>query len=140
MSDDKQLGNYRFLIEIDGINAGYFKSMSGLSSKQDMIEYRYGGDRTVRRKPGRVSFTNLVLEMGYTTNTALFDWTKTMVEGEKNKKDGSVVILDHDGSEQVRYNFYKAWPVSWEGPSLVAGAGETAIEKVELAVENVEIG
>jgi len=140
MSDDKQLGNYRFLIEIDGINAGFFKSMSGLSAKQDMIEYRYGGDRTVRRKPGRVSFTNLVLEMGYTTNSALFEWTKSMEEGDKDKKDGSVVILDHDGSEQVRYNFYKAWPVSWEGPSLVAGAGETAVEKVELAVELVELG
>ncbi len=140
MADEKQLGNYRFLIEISGVQAGYFKSMSGLASKQDMIEYRYGGDRTVRRKPGRVSFTNLVLEKGFTTDSALFDWRKEIAEGEKTKQDVSVIVLDHDGSEQVRYNCYKCWPVSWEGPSLVAGAGETAVEKVELAVEKVELG
>ncbi|MCO4769195.1 MAG: phage tail protein [Deltaproteobacteria bacterium] len=140
MADDKQLGNYRFLIEIEGVNAGYFKSMSGLASKQDMIEYRFGGDRSIRRKPGRISFTNLVLEMGYTVETALFDWRKEVGEGDYEKRDGSVIILDHDGSEQVRYNFYKAWPVSWEAPALVAGAGETAVEKLELAVEWVELG
>jgi len=136
---EKQLGNYRFIIEIDGVQAGYFKSMSGLASKQDMIEYRYGGDRSIRRKPGRLSFTNLVLEMGFTVDSALWDWRSDTAAGSREKKDLSVVILDHDGSEQVRYNVFKTWPVSWEGPSLVAGAGETAIEKIELAVENVTL-
>jgi len=138
MSDDKQLGNYRFFIEIDGVNVGYFKSMSGLASKQDVIEHRYGGDRSVRRKPGRVSFTNLVLEMGFTTDSTLWDWRLDTVQGKREKRDLSVVILDHDGTEQVRYNVFRGWPVSWEGPSLVAGAGETAVEKIELAVEDVQ--
>jgi phage tail-like protein len=136
---EKQLGNYRFLVEIDGVQCGYFKGVSGLASKQDMIEYRYGGDRSVRRKPGRTSYTNLVLEMGFTTDSALWDWRQDTVAGKREKKDLSIVVLDHDGSEQVRYNVYKVWPVSWEGPALVAGAGETAVEKIELAVENVEL-
>lgn len=136
---EKQLGNYRFVIEIDGVQAGYFKSMSGLASKQDMIEYRYGGDRSVRRKPGRLSFTNLVLEMGFTVDSALWDWRSETVYGDRWKQDLSIVIQDHDGSEKVRYNVFKTWVVSWEGPSLVAGAGETAVEKVELAVEDVQL-
>ena len=138
-SDEKFLGNYRFVVEIDGVQAGYFRSMSGLSSKQDVIEYKLGGDRSVRRKPGRTSFTNLILEKGFSTNSAIHDWRKEIMEGKKTKKNGSVVVLDHDGSEQVRYNFFRAWPVGWEAPSLTAGAAETAVEKVELAVEWVQL-
>ena len=74
---EDQIGNYRFLIEIKGVSegstiAGHFRSMSGLSSKQEVIEYRAGGDRSMRRKPGRVSFSNLVLEKGFTSDDKLF--------------------------------------------------------------------
>lgn len=143
-----QIGNYRFMIEIQDIAdeggiAGHFKSMSGLASKQEVIEYRLGGDRSLRSKPGRVTFSNLVLEKGFTNDDEqywlLFDWHREMVDGNKSKKDGSVVLLDHDGSERIRWNFFNAWPVNWEGPGLAAGAGETAIEKLELAVEWVEL-
>lgn len=140
MSDEKQLGNYRFIIEIEGVQAGAFRSFSGLSTKNEVIEYRRGGDRTVRRRPGRIHFSNLVLEKGFTTSTDLFDWQETVRRGEAEKKSGSLIILDHDGSEQRRYNFHEAWPVSWEAPGMVAGAGETAVEKIEIAVENVELG
>jgi phage tail-like protein len=139
---DKVLGNYRFLIELDGKSAGFFKSMSGMGSKQDVIEYKMGGDKSVRRKAGRVTFNNIVLEKGFSTNGALYDWRKKVIDGSKDgkddRKDGAIVILDHDGSEQVRYNFFRAWPVSWEAPALTAGAAESAIEKIELAVEWVE--
>jgi len=140
---EDQIGNYRFYIEIKGIAdgeksiAGHFKSMSGLASKQEVIEYRHGGDRSMRRKPGRTSFTNLVLEKGFTSDDTLFKWHREMVDGKGKdaKKDGAVVLLDHDGSEKIRWDFFGAWPVSWEGPGLAAGAAETAVEKIEIAVE-----
>lgn len=138
---ENQVGNYRFYVEIKDIAdgessiAGHFRSMSGLSSKQEVIEFRTGGDRSIRRKPGRVSFSNLVLEKGFTSDDKLFKWHREMVNGDKKKKDGAVVLLDHDGTEKIRWDFFGAWPVSWEGPGLAAGAGETAVEKLELAVE-----
>ena len=133
-------GAHRFHIEIDGVIQGGFKSMSGLGSKQDVIEYKLGGDRSVRRKPGRVSFNNIVLEKGYTTGKELFDWRKSMLEGEDLRKNGAIIVLEDDGSQAARWDFFRAWPVSWEGPALTAGASESAVEKVELAVEWVEQG
>jgi phage tail-like protein len=143
MSSEKEyntLGSHRFHIEIDGVIQGGFKSMSGLGSKSDIIEYKLGGDRSVRRKPGRVSFNNIVLEKGYTTGKELFDWRKSILEGEDDRKDGSIVVLNDDGSEASRWDFFRAWPITWDGPALTAGAAETAIEKVKLAVEWVEQG
>ncbi len=134
------LGAHRFHIEIDGVIQGGFKMMSGLGSKQDVIEYKLGGDRSVRRKPGRVAFKNIVLEKGYTTGTELFDWRKSMIEGKDDRKNGAVIVLNDDGSQAARWDFFRAWPVSWDGPNLTAGAAETAVEKIELAVEWVEQG
>jgi phage tail-like protein len=134
------VGAHRFHIEIDGVIEGGFKSMSGLGSKQDVIEYKLGGDRSVRRKPGRVVFNNITLERGYTTGTEFMDWRKSIIEGTDDRKNGAIIILNDDGTQAARWDFFRAWPVSWEGPGLTAGAAETAIEKLELAVEWVEQG
>jgi phage tail-like protein len=139
MASVTYLEAYRFQIELDGINIGAFKSMSGLSTKQDVIEFKLGGDMSVRRKPGRVSYGNIVLEKGFTTDTALQDWRKKVIDGEDDRRSGAIIYLNADGSEAIRYNFFRAWPVSWEGPTATAGTADTAVEKLELAVEWVEV-
>lgn len=133
------LAGNRFVIELDGISVGSFRSMSGLSSKQDVIEYKLSGDTSVRRKPGRVTFGNIILEKGFTSDRTLADWRQAIVDGKDERKTGAIVFMNADGSEAVRYNFFRAWPVGWEGPSLNAGSGETAIEKLELAVEWIQV-
>ena len=138
-SGQPYIASHRFLIEIDGITVGSFKQMGGLSSKQDVVEYKLGGDKSVRRKPGRVTFNNITLEKGFTDDTALADWRQAIVDGKDERKTGAIVFLNADGSEALRYNFFRAWPVNWEGPSLNAGGSDTAIEKIELAVEWIQV-
>ena len=140
-TEETFLGSYRFIVEINDLAVGYFKSVSGLNSKNDVIEYKLGGNRSVRRRPGRVAFGNISLEKGFSTGSDLFDWRQLVVDGaaKKQRKDGSIILLDNAGEEAVRYNFFRAWPVAWEGPSITAGAAETAIEKIELAVEWVQL-
>ena len=82
----------------------------------------------------------ITLERGYTTSTEFMDWRKSIIEGKDDRKNGAIIILNEDNSQAARWDFFRAWPVSWEGPGLTAGAAETAIEKLELAVEWVEQG
>ena len=130
---------YRFIVELDNVNVGSFRTMSGLGTKQDVVEFKLGGDKSVRRKPGRTSFGNIVLERGFSTGRELWDWRKNVVDGKGDRRSGSIVFLNPDASEARRYNFFRAWPVSWDGPSLAASGTDMAIEKLELAVEWVEI-
>lgn len=139
MTRTNYLEAYRFLVELDSVTVGSFKTMAGLSTKQEVIEYKLGGDKSVRRKPGRVSYSNITLERGFSTDSALWDWRKKIIDGEADRRSGSVVFLNSDGSEARRYNFFRAWPIGWDGPSTAAGGSDTAIEKLELAVEWVEI-
>jgi phage tail-like protein len=79
------------------------------------------------------------LEKGFTDDTALADWRQAIVDGKDDRKTGAIVFLNADGSEALRYNFFRAWPVNWEGPALNAGGSDTAIEKIELAVEWIQV-
>ena len=139
MGREAYLEAFRFQIELDSVTVAAFKTMSGLSSKQDVVEFKLGGDKSVRRRPGRVSFNNITLERGFTVDKELWEWRKKIIDGEDDKRTGAIVFLNPDGSEALRYNFFRAWPVNWEGPSLTAGGSDTAVEKLELAVEWIEI-
>ncbi|MGC6491744.1 MAG: phage tail protein [Myxococcota bacterium] len=139
-------GNYNFLLEIGGINTQYtktivggFKKMSGMTSETEVIEFKQGNDRVVRKKPGRTTYTNIVLERGYTATDDLWKWRKSIEDGVIDRRAGTITVLDNDGETIVaEFNFYQAWPCKWHVPEIDSDQSGMAIEKIELAVERVE--
>jgi phage tail-like protein len=135
-------GNYNFRVEIDGIERAYFQQLSGIDSTIDIIEHREGGDATTRKLPGMTKYSNITLKWGITDDRELYDWHRRTVNGaarrEIERKNGSVVLFDRGGAEVARWNFFRAWPVKWDGPDFDAEKSDVAIETMELAHEGVE--
>ena len=132
-------GNYNFLVEIDGITRAAFHEASGFDSTIDVIEHREGGDNlTPRKLPGMTKHSNIVLKWGITDDVQLYKWHLDAVKGKVQRKNGSIVLLDRLGVEQVRWNFRNAWPSKWDGPDFNAEGNDVAIETLELAHEGVE--
>ena len=130
--------NYNFLVEIDGITRAAFQECSGFDSTVDVIEHREGGENTTLRKfPGMTKYSNLVLKWGLTDDRELYDWHRRIVEGEIERKNGSIVLLDRRGQEVKRWNFVRAWPTKWDGPDLNAEGTDVAIESVEFVHEGL---
>ena len=130
--------NFNFLVEIDGITRAAFHEVSGLDSTVDVIEHREGGDNTTPRKlPGMTKHSNIVLKWGMTDDQELYQWHRDVVNGTVQRRNGSIVLLDRRGQEVARWNFFKAWPAKWTGPSLTAEGTDVAIEQLELANEGV---
>ncbi len=145
MPTEELFGAYNFLLEISGITGdtktivGGFKTVSGMDSETEVIEFKQGNDSVVRKKPGRTTYANITLERGFTATDDLFLWRKNIEDGVIDRRSGSIVILDQDmQSEVARYNFYEAWPCKWYVPDMDADSSGMAIEKIELAVEKVE--
>lgn len=145
MPTEELFGAYNFLLEIAGITqdsktiVGGFKSVSGMDSETEVIEFKQGNDRVVRKKPGRTTYANITLERGFTATDDLFTWRNNIEKGIIDRRSGSVIVLDQDlETEVARYNFYEAWPCKWEVPAMDSESSATAIEKIELAVEKVE--
>lgn len=134
-------GNFNFLVEIDGITRAHFQECSGFDSTIDVIEHREGGENTTPRKfPGQTKYSNLTLKWGLTDDVELYAWHRQWVEGDpaKQRKNGSIVLLDRQGNERVRWNFIRAWPTKWDGPDFNAEGNDIAIETLELVHEGIE--
>ena len=145
MPTEELYGSYHFLLEIQGVIndnrviVGGFKSVSGMDSETEIIEFKQGNDMIVRKKPGRTTYSNIVLERGYTATDDLFMWRKNIEDGKIDRRAGSIIILDQDGQTEVaRYNFYEGWPTKWNVPELDSDSSSMAIEKIEIAIEKVE--
>ena len=132
-------GNFNFLVEIDSITRAAFQECSGLDSTIDVIEHREGGENTTLRKlPGITKYSNIQLKWGMTDDEQLYSWHRRIVKGEMDRKNLSIIILDRRGEEVNRWNFIRAWPTKWEGPSLSAEGNDVAIEMLELAHEGIQ--
>lgn len=131
--------NFNFLVEIDGITQAGFTDCSGFGSSTDPIEYREGGENTTARKlPGLTKHNNISLKWGMTDSRELYDWYRDVVTGKVQRKNGSIIVLDLDGKERVRWNFFNAWPTKWDGPAFTAKGNDIAVETLELAHEGIE--
>ena len=145
MPTEELFGASHFLLEIQGVVndtrviVGGFKSVSGMDSETEIVEFKQGNDKVVRKKPGRTTYSNIVLERGYTATDDLWNWRKNIEDGQIDRRSGSVIILDQDGETEVaRYNFFEAWPCKWYVPDMDSDTSGMAIEKLEIAVEKVE--
>jgi len=135
------IGNYNFRVEIEGVDAGQFRSVDGLSCETEVIEYKDGSDpNRIHLLSGPSRCGPIVLTYGAGTNPSLWNWFSSVAEGNLVRKDGSVILLADDDTEAARWNFYRAFPVRWEGPSLDSTSTKgIAIERMELAVEWMEL-
>jgi phage tail-like protein len=132
------------MLEIDGITQAGFTECSGFGASTDPIEYREGNEnpktdvKTVRKLPGLTKFDNISLKWGLTDSHELYNWYRETTKGKVDRKNGSIILLDLEGKEKVRWNFRNGWPAKWTGPSLNSTGNEVAIETLEIAHEGVE--
>jgi phage tail-like protein len=131
--------NFRFLVEIDGITQAGFSDCSGFGSNVEVVEYREGGDSaTVRKLPGKATYPDITLKWGITTSRELYDWHLAAVNGAIQRKNGSIILQDDLGTEQVRWNFFGAWPSKYSGPEMTAKGNDVAIDSVTVSCERLE--
>src|SRR5687767_2179248 len=92
--------NFPFRVEIEGLTSTGFAEVSGLSATAEVIEYREGADITSTRKlPGLIKYANVTLKRGITASRELFDWWMTVVNGNVQRRNVLIVLLDDDRKE-----------------------------------------
>ena len=137
------LPSFRFRVEIEGVDAGQFASVDGLSCETEVIEYREGGEsNTIRLQPGLTRCGPVTLSKGLTADSVLWDWYNQMVQGDLQRRSMSIIVMDYKGNEARRYNLFECFPVSYKLGEFDAGNNDKMplIEKITLAVERIELG
>ena len=101
--------NFRFRLEIDGLDAGSFSEVSGFDATMDVVEYRAGDDPAITptKLPGLIKYGNITLKWGAAETMVLYDWLIDITEGTIEKKTVTLTALDEEGSPAA------SWRCTW---------------------------
>ncbi len=133
------------VIEVDGKAVAYATAVKGIGEESEVVEMKSAGDSLIRKLPGRVKTSDIVIKKTMTPPATdfLYQWRKSMAGGGEApgklasyRKNGAIVFFDALRREIARYNFYNAWPSQWKG---MAWEGQSPLpEEIVLTVERVE--
>ncbi len=84
-------------------------------------------------------YSNLVLKRGYTQDTSLWDWYTNIMNGQPDRRNVTIVLMNEARQPVLRWHAENAWLNKIEGPSFKAAGNEVAIESVELVHEGLVI-
>ena len=134
---DNPIGNYNFRLEIEGVDAGQFTSVDGLSIEQEVIEYQNGDDPLTRKRPGRVKYGDITLTRVYTSGSVLNDWIEAARtgNGDYTRKNISIILVDKSDIEIKRWNCFQAFPKSWELSTLDSEGNDVLVEEMVIVIE-----
>jgi phage tail-like protein len=133
--------NFNFVVDLGAGDELGFSEVEAPTGEIEVIEYREGADRvnTARKLPGLAKYPNVTLKRGITGRTDLFEWWKSVRDGQVMRRNVTITLLDEQRQPVFRWLLRNAWPVKLEGPALNATGNEVAIETLELAHEGLEI-
>lgn len=131
---------------------GYFMGCSGFKVSQDVIAIsevtpqKWGksgkavGRLVSTKVPGNAAFANITLRRGLTCSIVFWDWLQAVQDGSwsQQRRDGSLAIYNQASEEQFRFEFKRAWPVSYTISDVDAVGGDLEIETVELTIEELK--
>src|SRR5262245_24978135 len=120
------------------VAAGGFTECTGIEMSMDPEEYKEGGrNGAVLQFPNRVKWAKITLKRGFGTGTTLWDWHYSFVEGRGRRRDGLIVLLNHEHLPVQTWYFQRALPVRYQGPAMNASQNTVAIESLELVHEGI---
>lgn len=130
--------NFRFRLEIDGLEAGGFSDVTGFDATMDVIEYREGDDViTPRKLPGLIKYGNVTLKWGTSDSMVLYEWLNDIAEGTVERKTVTITSIDEAGDDAASWQLINSWPVKYTAPDFNASGSEVAFESMELAHEGL---
>jgi phage tail-like protein len=115
-----------------------FSECTGLEMSIEIHEYQQGGGNdAVLKFPKGVKPATLVLKRGLTTDTTLWEWFYSFVQGYGKRRDGMVATHDAAQQELTVWGFRRGIPTKYSGPQFNAAQSAVAIETLEIAHEGI---
>jgi phage tail-like protein len=142
MARQDPLRNFRFRLEIDGLEQAAFSEVTMGGSSNDPIEYREGDEiPTVRKLSSLTKFANITLKWGITDSMELTEWHQQVVGGatvlEAIRKTVVIRVQNEAGEDKAAFEITRAWPSKYDPSDLKGTGNEVAIDTLELTNEGV---
>jgi phage tail-like protein len=133
--------NFRFKVEIDGINIASFSDATIPESTTDSVDYREGDEPPYQRKlSGLSKYGTLSLKKGLTDSLDLYNWRKQVEDfgASKARKSISLILIDEEGNDKSRWDINEAWPSKYTTSGFEGKGNAVMIETFELTLEKMK--
>jgi len=133
--------NFRFRVEIDGIQIAGFAEATIPDSTTDVTDYREGTDLPFQRKlSGLTKYGNITLKRGLTDSMDLYNWKKLVEDSGAitARKNISLILIDEEGNDKTQWDINEAWPTKYDSSDFSAKANDVVIESFEIVHEGVK--
>lgn len=132
----------RFIVKFGDKAKGAFRECTVVTAEHEPAEYKFADDKGAPGYyaiPGRMKFGRITLKRGLTNDMSMWNWRKQIEDGNVGsaRTNGSIIMMDQDGSAVAEYNFENAWPLKVSGPTPNANSNEIAMEEIEIICERV---
>ncbi|EST36995.1 phage tail protein [Streptomycetaceae bacterium MP113-05] len=140
---DSSVG-HSFGLEFDSVLIRQITEVSGLKMEQDVIELKQNtadGKFMIKKLPGRPKAGEVTVSRGLTEDNSFERWIKDSRFGQmiNARRNGSIIVYDHEGMPIKRYKLINAWPKSLEISTLKAGDTSILTEKLSITFESVDV-
>jgi phage tail-like protein len=129
-------------IDVQGKVVGIFSGYEGGGSKNKLVEHRYvnsKGQPMIKYEPGPLELTPIKLSRGLTGSEEMLKWRELVEKGKivEARVNGTVIMLNNDGSEVSRTDYTNMWPSEMTTSKLDPKTGEAVVETITLVYEEV---
>jgi len=134
---------FKFGLEIEGKLSGFFTTVGGIGSESEVVEHKITnpdtGETIIQKIPGRLTWTEVTLKRGVTSNIDVWAWRQSVVEGKiDDARTNCSIIAYNQGNEEIaRWNFESAWPSKVTGPEMDSGSQDYMIEEIVIVHEGM---
>lgn len=126
-------GSCNFHLEIQGLIAGGFSEISGLTVETDVETIEEGGLNNIQYKlPKTTRFTDLTLRRGLSDFDLLYAWYQDVANGRIQRRNITLFLLDHRSLPVMWWDVYGAFPIRWEGPTFDATSNTVGFQSIVL--------
>ncbi len=150
MPEYDPLVTFHFSVEVANVTVGAFTEIELPSFEVDTQEIKEGGlNGFSHTLAGPLKQGRVTLKKGLVRNDVLLNWYLQIMQGnfgERTLKSVAITMFARPGRDEgnefkpaYRFEFDRAYPVKWQGPSLKSGENALAVESIELAHHGVVV-
>lgn len=139
MPPARTLSAGRYLLILDGQEAGYLNSVDGGTARADVIQQHIGADVYAKKSLGPPYYEPIVLSFGASMGGGMFDWIRSSLLGSYQFKNGEIVAIDFNNKALQRLKFHRAVISSLTIPALDGSSKDAAYFTLTLQPETTEL-
>lgn len=118
----------KYALELDGVLVGWLNSVDGGYATAEVAS-------AARKHVAGVKYEDITMTVGADLDPKVLGWIQSLLDGKTERKSGSIIYIDREGTEAARLNFYDAMIAEVAFPALDAASKDAAKMTIKISPE-----